>query len=101
PPAAPNFSSRGLSRPATPLTVLCCQDVDARHKAGHDGVKSRAPLQLTVITLTVVPARTGASVFTSPSAFAKTLHGLASRVSSPRLMGVRPKPMAIAGPSGQ
>jgi hypothetical protein len=29
------------------------------------------------------------------------LHGLASRVSSPRLIGVRPKPIAIALPSGQ
>src|ERR1043166_4875257 len=44
-------------------------------------------------TFTFVPARTAASLFTSP--------GLARRVSSPRLIGVRPKPMAIAGPSGQ
>src|SRR5262249_61797761 len=51
--------------------------------------------------LTFVPALTFASVFTLPTAFAKMLHGLASRVSSPRLIGVRPKPSAIAWPSGQ
>jgi hypothetical protein len=53
------------------------------------------------VTFTFVPARTAANVFTSPAALANTLHGLASRVSSPRLIGVRPKPIAIAGPSGQ
>jgi hypothetical protein len=53
------------------------------------------------VTFTFVPARTADNVFTSPTALANTLQGLASRVSSPRLIGVRPKPMAIAGPSGQ
>src|SRR5262249_61195764 len=59
------------------------------------------PFQGRDVTFTFVPARTAARVFTSPAALAKTLHGLARRVSSPRLMGVRPKPMAIAGPAGQ
>jgi len=35
------------------------------------------------VTVTRVPAFTTPSAFTSPSAVAKTLHGLASRVSSP------------------
>ena len=47
------------------------------------------------------PCRTALSLFTSDVAFAKTLQGLARRHSSPRLIGVRPNPMAIAGPSGQ
>src|SRR5262249_56038534 len=55
----------------------------------------------TRVTLTFVPALTFASAFTLPTALAKMLHGLASRVSSPRLIGVRPKPSAIAWPSGQ
>src|SRR5262249_10385501 len=53
------------------------------------------------VTVTRVPALTTFSAFTSLSALAKTLHGLASRVSPPLEIGVRPKPMAIAGPSGQ
>ena len=53
------------------------------------------------VTLIFVPPLTLLSVFTSPSALAQTLHGLASRVSSPFEIGVRPKPMAIASPSGQ
>jgi phosphoserine phosphatase len=55
----------------------------------------------TAVTLTFVPAFTAFSVFASPSAFAQTLQGLASRVSLPSEIGVRPKPMAIAWPSGQ
>ena len=39
--------------------------------------------------------------FTLLSALANTLQGLARRVSSPLEIGVRPKPMAIAGPCGQ
>jgi len=46
--------------------------------------------------LILVPAFTLASIFTSPSAFAQILQGLASRVSSPFEIGVRPKPMAMA-----
>src|SRR5262249_57674326 len=53
------------------------------------------------LTLTLAPARTWPSVFTSPSAFAQMLQGLASRVSSPFEIGVRPKPIAMAFPSGQ
>ena len=52
------------------------------------------------VTLTFVPAVIFASFFTSPMAVAKILQGLASRVSSPLEIGVRPKPSAIAGPSG-
>ncbi len=55
----------------------------------------------TAVTLIFVPAFTLASVFTSPSAFAQMLQGLASRVSSPLEIGVRPKPSAMAWPSGQ
>jgi len=54
-----------------------------------------------LVTLTFVPALTAFSAFTSPIALAQILQGLASRVSSPRLIGVRPKPIAIAVPSGQ
>jgi hypothetical protein len=57
--------------------------------------------QPSAVICTVVPARTFANIFTSDSAVAKTLHGLARRVSSPWEIGVRPKPMAIARPSGQ
>jgi hypothetical protein len=65
------------------------------------GFASLNPSYVTFVTVTRAPAFTTASVFTSPSAFANTLHGLASRVSPPLEIGVRPKPMAIAGPSGQ
>ncbi len=51
--------------------------------------------------LTLVPVFTLANVFTLPMALAKTLQGLASRVSPPCEIGVRPKPMAMAGPCGQ
>ena len=54
-----------------------------------------------LLTVTCVPAVTAFSAFTSPIALAQILQGLASRVSSPRLIGVRPKPIAIAVPSGQ
>src|SRR5262249_26891481 len=57
--------------------------------------------QSILVTLTFVPPRTLASVFTSPSALAKMLQGLASRASSPWLIGVRPEPSAMAWPSGQ
>ena len=57
--------------------------------------------QSAAVTLIFVPAFTLASVFTSPSAFAQMLQGLASRVSSPWEIGVRPKPSAMAWPSGQ
>src|ERR1700693_6256419 len=30
----------GLSRASTPFLLRDCEDVDARHKAGHDGVES-------------------------------------------------------------
>ena len=53
------------------------------------------------LTSTFVPAFTFPRAFTSLSALAKILHGLASLVSLPWLIGVRPKPSAIAGPSGQ
>src|SRR5262245_58834953 len=33
----PSRSWPGLSRPSTSLSRSCVQDVDARHKAGHDG----------------------------------------------------------------
>ena len=59
----------------------------------NDRGRSAQPMALTLI---LVPGRTLASVFTSPSAFAQTLQGLASRVSSPFEIGVRPKPMAMA-----
>jgi hypothetical protein len=37
------FSSwPGLSRPSTSLELLSVEDVDARHKAGHDGSRSTA-----------------------------------------------------------
>ncbi len=82
----------------------------ARHqRAVHDGdgqpdAVRRAGIgdtQPAAVTLTNVPAFTFASAFTSPSALANTLHGLASRVSSPWLIGVRPKPSAMQWPSGQ
>jgi len=57
--------------------------------------------QPATVTLILAPAFTVASVFTSPSALAQMLHGLASRVSSAFEIGVRPKPMAMAWPSGQ
>src|SRR6516164_7957293 len=53
------------------------------------------------LTLILAPARTLPSVFTSPSAFAQMLQGLASLVSSPLEIGVRPKPIAMALPFGQ
>jgi len=58
-------------------------------------------IQFSTRTLIFAPALTLASVFTSPSAFAQILQGLASLVSSPCEIGVRPKPMAMAWPSGQ
>jgi len=53
------------------------------------------------VTLILVPLRTGFNAFTSLSALAQMLQGEASRVSSPFEIGVRPKPMAMALPSGQ
>ena len=48
------------------------------------------------------PGRTPASVRTSPLvACAQMLQGLTRRISSSRLAGVLPKPMAMASPSGQ
>ena len=64
-------------------------------------VRKPQPAAVTSVTLILLPARILASVFTSPSAFAQILQGLASRVSSPFEIGVRPKPMAMAWPSGQ
>src|ERR1051325_812785 len=55
----------------------------------------------TAVTFTFAPTLIVASNFMSSSALAKILHGLASRISPPLLMGVRPKPSAIAGPAGQ
>ncbi len=57
--------------------------------------------QARAVTRMWEPPRTFASAFTSPSACANMLHGLARRHSSPFEIGVRPKPMAMAGPSGQ
>jgi hypothetical protein len=57
-------------------------------------------LQSIALTVTLLPALTLPKAFTSPSAVAKMLHGLASRVSSPLLIGVRPNPMAMQLPSG-
>src|SRR5207248_8897533 len=54
-----------------------------------------------LLSLTRTPASSFPSAFTSPSALAKMFAGLARRLSSPRLTGVRPKPIAIEGPSGQ
>src|SRR5262249_54167012 len=65
--------------------------------AGHDVAR----LYLSNVTFTLSPTLTDASAVTSPNALAKMLHGLARRVSPPLEIGVRPKPMAIAGPSGQ
>jgi len=48
------------------------------------------------LTLIFAPPRTLPSAFTSPSAFAQMLQGLANRVSSPLEIGVRPNPMAMA-----
>ena len=79
----------------------------ARHqRAVHDrdgerDAVRRAGLTQAAVTVTLVPARTMPSTFTSDSALAKMLQGLASRHSSPRLMGVRPNPTAIAAPFGQ
>jgi len=47
---------------------------------------------------TLLPVFTLPIVFTLPSALANTLQGLASRVSLPLEIGVRPNPMAMAGP---
>lgn len=52
-------------------------------------------------TATRAPAATEARRFTSPIAFAQMLQGLARRISPGAEIGVRPKPMAIALPSGQ
>ena len=52
-------------------------------------------------TATRAPAATAPRRFTSPIAFAQTLHGLARRISPGADIGVRPKPMAMAQPSGQ
>jgi hypothetical protein len=52
-------------------------------------------------TATRVPAATLPRLFTSPVAFAQMLQGLARRISPGPEIGVRPKPMAIALPSGQ
>jgi hypothetical protein len=38
-----NFVMAGkLSRPSTSFLLKCRQDVDARHKAGHDGGNTKA-----------------------------------------------------------
>src|SRR5262245_14002185 len=48
------FSSwPGLSRPST-FFVPGAKDVDARHKAGHDGLCLRAPLSLAIETKTLI-----------------------------------------------
>ncbi len=52
-------------------------------------------------TLIAAPLRTARSAWTSSSAWPQMLQGLASRHSSPREIGVGPKPIAIASPSGQ
>ncbi len=52
-------------------------------------------------TRIAAPERTERSVFTSSCARPQMLQGLARRHSSPCEIGVRPKPIAIASPSGQ
>ena len=70
--------------------------------ATDDAVRRpRLRRQSTRLRLTRLPALTRPRRRTSSAVVAQTLHGLASRVSSPRLSGVLPKPMAIASPSGQ
>ena len=53
------------------------------------------------MTCTLAPALTAANALTSPNVLAKILQRLARRHSSPRLIGVRPKPSAMQWPSGQ
>jgi hypothetical protein len=50
---------------------------------------------------TFSPLRTLLKMVGSPSKCPKTLTGLAGRISSPRLAGVRPKKMQKALPAGQ
>ena len=52
-------------------------------------------------TVTSSPLFTADNALTSTSACPQMLHGLAKRISLPLLIGVGPKPMAIAFPSGQ
>src|SRR5262249_36629948 len=52
-------------------------------------------------TRTTVPARTFLKRAASPTIRPNTLTGLARRLSSPRLAGVRPKKMQNADPGGQ
>jgi hypothetical protein len=76
-------------------------DADVFFALCFGGDDRPVPDHTVALTSTLLPARTVRSFFTSPRACANTLQGLASRVSSPRLIGVRPKPIAMQHPSGQ
>ncbi len=95
-PVEPNPSVTLRPRHGAPMRVTALESPKVEWRT----IRLRRP-QSARSTLIAAPLRTARSACTSSSAWPQMLQGLASRHSSAREIGVGPKPIAIASPSGQ